>query len=116
MPMRRTRFMTREPDCIPALFDEMDSARGANRNYDAYVESLKNELSDLRKYEGQARRMVERLALAISASLLLRHAPHDVADAFIATRLTGGWGGHFGDLTPGIDAVRIAHRAVPEIS
>ncbi len=110
------RSMTREPDCIPALFDEMDSARGANRNYDAYVEFLKNELSDLRKYEGQARRMVERLALAISASLLLRHAPHDVADAFIATRLAGGWGGHFGDLTPGIDAVRIAHRAVPEIA
>ncbi len=110
------RSMTREPDCIPALFDEMDSARGANRNYDAYVEFLKNELSDLRKYEGQARRMVERLALAISASLLLRHAPHDVADAFITTRLAGGWGGHFGDLTPGIDAVRSAHRAVPEIA
>ena len=50
------RSMTREPDCIPALFDEMDSARGADRNYDACVESLKNELSDLRKYEGQATR------------------------------------------------------------
>jgi len=110
------RSMTREPDCIPALFDEMDSARGADRNYDACVESLKNELSDLRKYEGQARRMVERLALAISASLLLRHSSHDVADAFIATRLAGGWGGHFGDLTPGIDAARIAHRAVPKMS
>jgi putative acyl-CoA dehydrogenase len=110
------RSMTREPGCIPALFDELHLAQGADRNYDACVESLKNELSDLRKYEGQARRTVERLALVISASLLLRYATHAVADAFIGTRLAGGWTGHFGDLGTGFDANRIARRAVPEIS
>jgi putative acyl-CoA dehydrogenase len=77
---------------------------------------LENELVGLRKHEGQARRMVERLALLLSASLLLRYAPPAIADAFIATRLAGGWSGHFGDLAPSIDAAAIARRAVPEIA
>jgi putative acyl-CoA dehydrogenase len=47
----------------------------------------------------KAKRLVERLALLISASLLLRHGPHEVADAFIATRLDGGWAGRFGEET-----------------
>jgi putative acyl-CoA dehydrogenase len=110
------RSMTREPGCIPALFDELRAARGADRNYDAGVDALDNELADLRKHEGQARRMVERLALLLSASLLLRYAPPAVADAFIATRLAGGWSGHFGDLASGIDAAAISRRAVPEIA
>jgi putative acyl-CoA dehydrogenase len=110
------RSMTREPGCIPALFDELRAARGADRNYDAGVDALENELAGLRKHEGQARRMVERLALLLSASLLLRYAPPAIADAFIATRIAGGWSGHFGDLAPGIDAAAIARRAVPEIA
>jgi putative acyl-CoA dehydrogenase len=110
------RSMTREPGCIPALFAELRAARGADRNFDASVDALENELADLRKYEGQARRIVERLALLLSASLLLRHAAPAVADAFIATRLAGGWAGHFGDLAPGIDAAALARRAVPQLS
>jgi putative acyl-CoA dehydrogenase len=110
------RSMTREPDCIPALFDELTTAAGADRTYDACVATLKDELANLRKHEGQARRLVERIALLLSASLLLRHAPHEVADAFIATRLAGGWAGQFGDLPANLDAARIARRAVPEVA
>ena len=58
--------------------------------------------------------MVERLALVLSASLLLRHAPETIANAFIATRLAGGWAGQFGELSADLDAARIARRAVPE--
>lgn len=108
--------MTREPDCIPALFDELKTAVGVDRTFDACVASLKDELSKLHKHEGQARRLVERLALLISGSLLLRYAPPEVADAFIVTRLAGGWAGQFGDLPTGLDASRIARRAVPEVA
>jgi putative acyl-CoA dehydrogenase len=110
------RSMTREPDCIAALFAELRTAAGADRTFDACVTSLENDLSDLRKHEGQARRLVERLALLISASLLLRHAPQEVADAFVATRLNGGWAGQFGDLPLGLDYGRLARRAVPEVA
>jgi putative acyl-CoA dehydrogenase len=64
----------------------------------------------------QARRFVERIALALSASLLLRHAPHEVADAFIASRLAGSWSGHFGSLPPGVNAQPLAYRAAPEMT
>ena len=110
------RSMTREPDCIPALFDELETAAGADRTYDACAATLQDELSNLRKHEGQARRLVERIALLLSASLLLRHAQPEVADAFIATRLAGGWAGQFGDLPANLDAARIARRAVPEVA
>ena len=110
------RSMTREPGCIAALFDELRLARGADRSYDAAVEALEHELAGLRRHEGQARRIVERLALLMSASLLLRHAAPAVADAFIATRLAGGWSGHFGALSTACDAAAIARRAVPDVS
>ena len=110
------RSMTREPGCVGALFAELRAARGADRNFDARVDALENELADLRKHEGQARRIVERLAVLMSASLLLRYAAPAVADAFIATRLGGEWAGHFGDLPSGIDAAPLARRAVPSMS
>ena len=64
--------------------------------------------------EGSARRFVERIALALSASLLLRYAPHDVADAFIASRIAGSWTGHFGSLPDGLNVQAIARRAAPQ--
>jgi putative acyl-CoA dehydrogenase len=108
------RSMPREPGCVPALLDELRAAKGADRRYDAFVAALDGELAELARQEGQARRLVERLALAISASLLLRHAPDAVADAFVGSRLAGPWAGHFGALPPGVDAAAIARRAVPE--
>ncbi len=107
------RSMDRVPDCVPALLDELRVACGVDRRYDAALAGFEAELPDMRRREGQARRMVERIAVLMSAGLLLRHAPHEVADAYVRTRLEGGWAGHFGDLPAGIDAGRLARRAVP---
>jgi putative acyl-CoA dehydrogenase len=107
------RSMQRFPDCVPALLDELRLTRGGDRRYDAALDTLESDLAGgLARHEGQARRLVERIALLMSASLLIRHAPANVADAFIVTRL-GGWSGHFGDLPPGPDTGAIARRAVP---
>jgi putative acyl-CoA dehydrogenase len=107
------RSMQRFPDCVPALIDELRLAKGGNHHYDTALDTLERDLAGgLARHEGQARRLVQRVALLISASLLLRHSP-EVADAFIATRLAGGWSGHFGDLPQAVDAGAIARRAVP---
>ena len=49
----------------------------------------------------RARRIVERMALALQGSLLVRHAPAAVADAFCASRLAGDGGLAFGTLPAG---------------
>ncbi len=107
------RSMAQEPGTVEALIDEIGTARGADRRFDAFLDRLNGELSTLGRQEGQARRLVEMLALALSASLLIRHAPADVADAFVASRLGGNWSGHFGDLPAGIDTSALARAAVP---
>jgi putative acyl-CoA dehydrogenase len=111
------RSMQRFPGCVPALIDELRLATGTDQRYDAALDSLESDLAGgLARHEGQARRLVERIALLMSASLLIRHAPADVADASIATRIGGGWSGHFGDLPQAIDAGAIARRAVPVLA
>ena len=99
---------------MPALIDELRLACGADHHYDAQLDALEHDLAGgLARHEGQARRLVERMALLISANLMIRYASPEVADAFVATRLAGGWSGHFGDLPKGIDTGAIARRAVP---
>lgn len=107
------RSMEREPGSVRAFLDELCRAKGSDPRYDAFVESLEEDLLNLARHEGQARRLVERMALALSAGLLIRHASDVVADAFVATRLAGRWSGHFGDLPMGIDTGKIARQAVP---
>jgi putative acyl-CoA dehydrogenase len=107
------RSMQREPACVPALLDEIGKVRGHDRRLDAAIDALASDLADLARHEGQARRLVERLALVLSASLFARHAPDALAGAFIASRLDTGWTGAFGTLPPGIDAGALARMAVP---
>ncbi len=104
------RAIAREGETLPALFAELQAARGADRRYDAHLEAVETELADGRDLEVRARRVVEGLALALQASLLLQHAPPFVADAFCASRLGGG-GHEYGTLPTGLELGRIVERA-----
>jgi putative acyl-CoA dehydrogenase len=53
--------------------------------------------------EYAAREFTEKLALALQASLVVRHSSTAVADAFIASRLAGQHGHAFGTLPAGLD-------------
>ena len=107
------RSMAREPESVPALISEIAAANGQDARLDAAISDIETDLSDLARHEGQARRLVERLATLWCASLLVRHAPHGVADAYIASRIEGGWTGAYGTLPRGIDTAAIARMAVP---
>ncbi len=73
------------------------------------------ELADTEEAELRARRLVERLALCLQGSLLVRHAPPAVADAFCATRLGGEGGRAYGTLPPGVDTAAIVERHRPRL-
>jgi putative acyl-CoA dehydrogenase len=107
------RAMGRQPQTVEAFFAELDLAAGADRRLDEAVDRLRKELTELDDLEYRARRLVEAMALALQGSLLVRHAPAAVADAFCASRLGSDWGVAFGTLPRGLDTAAILDRATP---
>jgi putative acyl-CoA dehydrogenase len=107
------RALARMPAVLDAYLAEVDTAAGADRRLDAFVARLREDLADGEALEHRARRTVERLALALQGSLLVRHAPPAVADAFCAARLDGDAGLSFGTLPKGADTAAIVARHTP---
>jgi putative acyl-CoA dehydrogenase len=104
------RALTRAPRALEVFLQEVEQARGADRHLDARVERLKREFSDPATLETRARRVVEDMALCLQGSLLARHAPAAVADAFCASRLGGDGGLEYGTLPAGSDFESIIAR------
>jgi putative acyl-CoA dehydrogenase len=100
------RVLAREPAAVEAFFAEVALAGGTVA---AAGTALRSELRDVE--EAGARRLVERLALVLQASLLVRHAPPAVADAFVTSRLHDGFGRAFGTLPRGVDVAGVLARA-----
>ena len=107
------RAMQKTPAVVEAFFREVGKARGANAALDGWVSALKKEFSDLSDLEYRARAVVDRMALAIQAALLVQHTPGAVADAFCASRLADGGHRNYGTLPRGVDAAAILARATP---
>lgn len=105
------RALTREPETANALFAELDAARGTYAELDKAIDDAKQVLATAT--EPSARRLVETLALTLQASLLARHAPTFVADAFIATRLGDTPWRTYGAFDAEIDLAAIVARAMP---
>jgi len=105
------RAMARQPESLDAFFDEVELAAGADSRLDDAVGRVRKELTDFADIEYRARRLVEQLALVFQGSLLVRHAPSAVADAFCGSRLGGDWGIAFGTLPVGVDTATIVERA-----
>ena len=97
------------------MLAEIDAAAGADARFDRFVADLHAELAGLADGDPQAkaRRLTERLALALQGSLLLRYSAASVADAFCASRLAGAGGVMFGALPDGLGATAIVERAFP---
>jgi putative acyl-CoA dehydrogenase len=87
---------------------------GAEPKLAGFVADLKDEIpGDIETIELRARRIVEKMAVALQASLLVRYGDPAVADAFCASRLSGDWGQAFGTLPAGTDFARIIERHRP---
>jgi putative acyl-CoA dehydrogenase len=110
------RAMVKEPEGLPAFLEECHLASGGDPRLDAHLELVRQEVDSVFSGEDPqflARRVVEDLAVALQGSLLVRHAPGAVADAFCATRLAGQGGRVYGTLPAGVDASAIIERALP---
>lgn len=101
------RAISREPASLMALLKEASVARGRLPVLDTALDDLERDCAGLGALDGAevaagARRLVERLALTLQASLMVLHSPTDLAEAFVASRLGGAKGESFGTLDPGL--------------
>lgn len=105
------RTLQRQSGARAAFDAEIAAATGTDRTFDAAAAAFEAELSAGLE-EADGRRVAERMALLLQASLLIRHAPPEVADAFCATRLGPDGGRMFGVLPRGADIDGILARQV----
>ena len=110
------RAMAKDPSGAGAFVAECELAAGENALLDDHLAAVRRDLAELggtgADPQWGARRLVERLAVTLQASLLVRHAPPAVADAFCASRLGEERGRAFGTLPRGVDAEPILERAL----
>jgi putative acyl-CoA dehydrogenase len=109
------RALAREPGTAEALVSELETARTANAALDHAINDVKAHLARGAAAETTARAFVERAALALQGSLLVRHAPQAVADAFCALRLGEDAGRAYGAGPVTIDTAKIIERAMPNV-
>jgi putative acyl-CoA dehydrogenase len=103
------RAMSRSPETVSVLRDELAAAAGISATYDEALRGLDKELTDLDGLQTRARRLVERTALLLSASVLLRHSP--IGEAYVAARLGPDASLVYGGLPRGLDTDGILARA-----
>jgi putative acyl-CoA dehydrogenase len=105
------RAMGRSSETLAAVSAEIELARGADARFDDAVKRLHAELGDPDQLPFRARRIAGLLALCLQGSLLLRHAPTAVADAFCASRLGRDGSGALGTLPATSAVATIVERA-----
>jgi putative acyl-CoA dehydrogenase len=109
------RALTRSPRSLEVFLNEVEQAAGADPRLDESVRRLKDQFADPATLETRARRVVESMALSLQGSLLVRHGPPAVADAFCASRLGGEGGREYGTLPAGADFQTIIERSRPQL-
>jgi putative acyl-CoA dehydrogenase len=105
------RAMGRSSDTLAAVSAEIELARGVDGRFDDAAKRLHAELGEAERLPFRARRIAGLLALCLQGSLLLRHAPESVSDAFCASRLGEHGGAVLGMLPAGAAVGVIVDRA-----
>ena len=105
------RAMGKSPETLEAYFAEVETADGMNATLDAHIADLREDMRRTDDFELRARNLVDRLATGLQASLLVRHAPSYVSEAFCASRLASHGAHQYGALPKGVDCKAIVERA-----
>jgi putative acyl-CoA dehydrogenase len=117
------RAIGKEPDALDVLIGELDKAAGLSSHVDRYNAGLKVKLAAVKKavaangaaalaaHEPQARLLVEKMAIALQACLMVRHSTPAAAEAFIASRIRRQSGLALGTLPRTAKAKAIVERA-----
>ena len=101
------RAARREPAAVEALVAELALSSRADARLDRNIAMLHSTLAEQSVSEAEARRVAGQIATVLAAALLVRNAPHAVADAYCASRLGDAYCGALGTLPAGVDCARV---------
>jgi putative acyl-CoA dehydrogenase len=110
------RALSSEPQALEAWITEVGAARGVDPRLDRAVDQTLAMLGEAETLESSARTLAGSMAACLQGSLLVRHAPAEVADAFCASRLDNANSGTFGTLPASLGNAALRHlveRAAP---
>ncbi|MBL8915035.1 MAG: acyl-CoA dehydrogenase family protein [Archangium sp.] len=107
------RAAMKEPASLQSVFAEVKAAQGQNAVLDTEMAKLVSDFADPATLEVRARSLVERLALCLQASVLIRAGNSAVSDAFCESRLGGQHGAAFGTLSAKAPFDVLINRAFP---
>ncbi|SMF02842.1 putative acyl-CoA dehydrogenase [Tistlia consotensis] len=114
MAMDVLRTLRKEPASAEAVMTELEAARGADADYDRWLDGLAGELARPRNDDGHGRRLTALLATALQAAALHADGHPDSFQAFCRSRLAGdrlGWGQVYGTLEDSPEMRAIVERA-----
>ena len=109
------RAMAKEPAVVDAFFAELKKACGQYDAYDQYLVDLQGEFADLSTLEYRSRTVVDKLAVALQACVLILKGESNIAEAYVGSRLTRNGAFNYGTLDTGIDCASIMKRAQPKL-
>jgi putative acyl-CoA dehydrogenase len=107
------RAVERSPETLERVLAAIEAASGGEQRLKSAVDGVRILLGEAARDQARARSVVELLALTAAGALLQAHAPPEVSDAFLATRLYGAFRHSYGVGLGGGDIHSIASRAAP---
>ena len=107
------RVLAQDPAAVASVLDELDALSREDARLQAALGQLAAMLAAPADLESQGRRFVESLALTAAGTLLRVGGSPVVADAFIASRLSGGFRHTYGSGVGHGDSRGILDRVLP---
>ncbi|MBS0241794.1 MAG: isovaleryl-CoA dehydrogenase [Proteobacteria bacterium] len=107
------RVLQREPDAIETVLEDFRDVAAHDAHLKAGIERIEAILHEPRTIDRRARQLVETLAVVAAGVVLRGHSPTFVADAFIASRLSGLPRATYGQGIDWADTKQIVARAFP---
>jgi putative acyl-CoA dehydrogenase len=107
------RVLQREPDVIDLVMQELGAASAGDARLMAAHQRAQAILHEPRLLDARGRTLVETLGVLAAGTILRAHAPQAIADAFIATRLSGVPRQTYGVGLDWADTAAILARASP---
>ena len=113
MALDLLRVLQHQPETLEIVMDDLGKAASGDAHIKAHFSRVETLLHEPRLLDRRARDLAEALAVLAAATILRAHAPAAVADAFIATRLSGSARHTYGLGLDRADTRAIVDRAFP---